>query len=425
MESPDIHTPSAISGLMQVLGSGVARPATPADCVDGQAPSIVAEPSTPEELADVLRDCNTRHLRVIPRGGGSMLGLGNPPQRADVILSTVRLNQVVEHAWNDMTVTVQAGCTVANLQAALAAHGQRLAVEPLWPERATVGGILACGESGPCRLRYGGLRDLIIGVTLALPDGTLAKAGGKVVKNVAGYDLMKLAVGSLGTLGVITQAVLRLHPLPQGERSLSFKAASLRAAQTMVLAALDTNCNLTGVQVRAGIAAECHVDIRIEGAPAALAAQERVVTQIAPPGLAPACQESAWRARQDMWDRDGTAVICKCGILPSQIEALCRIAMESAKRNGTELDIVAQGAGLVELRLGASNPDPMISAAGEIRAEMRALGATTVLMRAPLELKKQLDVWGDPGNSHPLMKSIKMQFDPNGTLSPRRFVGGI
>ena len=425
METPDTRTPSAASGLEQLLGSGRVRPAGPEDCVDGKTPSVVAEPSTPQELAAVLRACNARGLRVIPRGGGSMLGLGNPPQGADVILSTTQLNQVLDHAWNDMTVTVQAGCTAANLQAVLAAHGQRLAVEPLWPQRATLGGILAAGESTPCRLRYGGLRDLIIGVTLALPDGTPAKAGGKVVKNVAGYDLMKLAVGSLGTLGVITQAVLRLHPLPQGERSVTFRLPSLHAAQTLVLAALDTNCNLTGAQVRAGLGEQCDVDFRIEGAPAALDAQQRVVTELAPAGLSPSRPPSVWQARQDLWDREGPAVICKCGILPSHIEALCRIASESAKRNGAKLDIVAQGAGLAELRLGAPNPDQMSSAVGEIRAELRALGATTVLMRAPLSVKERVEVWGDPGNALQLMKNIKTQLDPEGVLNPHRFVGGI
>ena len=153
---------------------------------------------------------------MIPRGGGTKLGWANSPARAGLILSTARLTEVIEHAWADLTVSVGAGCTVQRLQEALAQHGQRLALDPLWPEKATVGGVLSTNDSGALRLRFGALRDLIIGVTVALPDGTLASSGGKVVKNVAGYDLPKLVTGALGTLGVITRAVFRLHPLLGG-----------------------------------------------------------------------------------------------------------------------------------------------------------------------------------------------------------------
>src|SRR5207302_4207274 len=138
---------------------------------------------------------------VIPLCGCTKLSWGNPPSRASLLRSTARLNRVLEHAWADLTVTIGAGCTIQTLQQTLAQHGQCLALDPLWPEKATVGGILSTNDSGALRLRFGALRDLIIGVTIALPDGTLASSGGKVVKNVAGYDLPKLATGALGTLG--------------------------------------------------------------------------------------------------------------------------------------------------------------------------------------------------------------------------------
>src|SRR5713101_1270815 len=145
-------------------------------------------------------------------GVQTKLAWGNSPAHAGLILSTARMNEIIEHAWADLTVTVQAGCTIQRLQETLAQHGQRLALDPLWPEKATVGGVLSTNDSGALRLRFGALRDLIIGVTIALPDGTLASSGGKVVKNVAGYDLPKLVTGAFGTLGVITRAVFRLHP---------------------------------------------------------------------------------------------------------------------------------------------------------------------------------------------------------------------
>src|SRR5271163_3191861 len=209
-------------GFRTILAPDSIRAATPADAVRGVQPRLVLEPADEQQLAAVLRLANDANLAVIPRGGGIKLSWGNPPTRADVILSTARLDKIIEHAWADLTVSVEAGCTIHKLQSALAQHGQRLALDPLRPEQATIGGVLSTNDSGPLRLRFGALRDLIIGITLALPDGTLAKSGGKVVKNVAGYDLPKLATGSLGTLGIITQAIFRLHPIPRETRILSF-----------------------------------------------------------------------------------------------------------------------------------------------------------------------------------------------------------
>src|SRR5713226_3569188 len=240
----DAATKSGASGLHSALrykfialaGNGYARSATAADAVAGVQPKLVVEPGTAQELAEILRLSNDAGLAVIPRGAGTKLGWGNSPGRADLILSTARLTEIIEHAWADLTVTVEAGCTIQRLQEALAQHGQRLALDPLWPEKATVGGVLSTNDSGALRLRFGALRDLIIGVTIALPDGTLASSGGKVVKNVAGYDLPKLVTGALGTLGVITQATFRLHPVPQNMRTLSINVAGMREAQQLILA---------------------------------------------------------------------------------------------------------------------------------------------------------------------------------------------
>ncbi len=176
----DAATKPEASGLHSALrykfialaGSGYARSATAADAVAGVQPKLVIEPGTESELAEILRLSNGAGLAVIPRGGGTKLGWGNSPARADLILSTARLTEVIEHAWADLTVTVEAGCTIQRLQETLAQHGQRLALDPLWPEKATIGGVLSTNDSGALRLRFGALRDLIIGVTIALPDGT-------------------------------------------------------------------------------------------------------------------------------------------------------------------------------------------------------------------------------------------------------------
>src|SRR5216684_136118 len=254
----DAATKSEASGLHSALrykfialvGNEYLRAASAADAVAGVQPKLVIEPGTESELAEVLRLSNEAGLAVIPRGGGTKLGWGNPPARADLILSTARLTEIIEHAWADLTVSVEAGCTIQRLQETLAQHGQRLALDPLWPEKATVGGVLSTNDSGALRLRFGALRDLIIGATIALPDGTLARSGGKVVKNVAGYDLPKLVTGAFGTLGVITRAVFRLHPLPRTAKTFSFKTESFPALQQSILAIQDSQLAHTALQIR-------------------------------------------------------------------------------------------------------------------------------------------------------------------------------
>src|SRR2546429_3694531 len=244
----DAATKSEASGLHSALrykfialvGNEYVRAATAADAVAGAQPKLVIEPGTASEIAEILRLSNEAGLAVIPRGSGTKLGWGNAPTHADVILSVARLTEIIEHAWADLTVTVEAGCTIQRLQETLAEHGQRLALDALWPEKATVGGVLSTNDSGALRLRFGALRDLIIGATIALPDGTLASSGGKVVKNVAGYDLPKLVTGALGTLGVITRAVFRLHPLPLNSRSFSVSTVNAEETQKLVLAVQDS-----------------------------------------------------------------------------------------------------------------------------------------------------------------------------------------
>src|SRR3981081_2377455 len=236
--------------VRKIVSAKHVRTAGASDAVAGVRPSIVGDPGSEQELAKVLKLANAVRLAVIPRGGGTKLQWGNRPERADVILSTSRLNRVIEHAWADLTVSVEAGCTIGKLQETLAKHGQRLALDALWPERATVGGVLSTNDSGALRLRFGALRDLIIGVTIALPDGTLASSGGKVVKNVAGYDLTKLATGAFGTLGIITRAVFRLHPLPRNTRSFSMGTKGVEEARRIIDAIQNSKLAHTALQGR-------------------------------------------------------------------------------------------------------------------------------------------------------------------------------
>ncbi len=225
--------------------------------------TISAAPADVGQITEILRFAHASQLAVAPSGGGTKLGWGNPVS-ADIQLNLHRLDSLRDHPWQDMTCTVEAGCPWADLQTQLRRHGQMVALDPLWPDRATVGGIVACNDSGALRLKYGGLRDLIIGMTVVLADGTIAKSGGKVVKNVAGYDIHKLMTGSFGTLGVITEVNFRLHPVEEHARTWTAVAAGASAFAAPLKALLDSQMTPSGIQIRTS-SRQCALDIRIAG----------------------------------------------------------------------------------------------------------------------------------------------------------------
>jgi glycolate oxidase FAD binding subunit len=409
--------------FISIVGAQNLRPATAADSISGVLPRFVVEPEDEQQLAAVLSFANEAALAVIPRGGGTKLGWGNSPRSADVILSTARLNRILEHAWADLTVTVEAGCTLQSLQEALARHGQRLALDCLWPERATIGGVLSANDSGALRLRFGALRDLIIGITLALPDGTLASSGGKVVKNVAGYDLPKLATGALGTLGVITRAVFRLHPSPHSAKTLSFSAETFAAMQDHILAIQNSKLAHTALQIRGSSAEQPCTDTLFEATEAGLNAQELQLRNIL--GSPAVAQSSGifWTARQALWNSSENAVIAKVTFLPAEIANIFKALESAANRYSLRWQIVAQAIGIAALRL-EGQPAQILAAVQQLRAERETKGGSLVVLRRPSQLES-FDAWGNPGDALPLMRAVKRQLDPKSTLNPGRFVGGI
>jgi glycolate oxidase FAD binding subunit len=408
--------------LAEIVGKEHLRAATAADVIDGVAPQMVAEPATAEDLARALRWAHAAGLKVSPRGGGTKLGWGNPPAACDLVLSTARLNRVLEHAWADMTVIVEAGCLVSDLQKTLAQHGQRLALDPLWPERATIGGILSTNDSGSLRVRYGSLRDLIIGITVALPDGTLAKSGGKVVKNVAGYDLSKLYTGALGTLGVIVQAIFRLHPLPRETRSLSFSGTP-ESANQLLLAIQSSKLTFTGLQLRAATGS-AQLDIRFDGTAPGIKAQVAQVQQIAGSQVASDAPAGVWTSLQEIWESAAAALVMKFSVLPAQFAAVCALVERAAGAQSLAWKVVVQSVGAGYARLEGSEPN-LRAALLNLRGELAKMGGTLVALGCPVAVKRGLDVWGPPSDAQPLMVRIKQRFDPNGTLNPGRFLGGI
>jgi glycolate oxidase FAD binding subunit len=408
--------------IRAVVGADHVRPTQPHETVRGVTARFIAEPGSDEETAAILRPANDAGLVVIPRGGGTKLDWGNPPTRADLILSLRRLDKVVQHAWADMTVTVQAGCTVSRLQDALAQHGQRLAVDPLWPGRATIGGILATNDSGALRLRYGALRDLIIGVTVALADGTLAASGGRVVKNVAGYDLSKLMTGALGTLGVIAQATFRVHPLPHATRTLSFTVASFNQMQRSFDAIQDSTLAHAALQARLGSDAAPVVDVLLEGTEEGIAAQEAGVRQLANDANLFTHDPSAWSAREGLWAGDDCAIV-KLSVLPSDLARAMQHVADLASSQDIKVQAVMQATGLGLLRLDGHAP-ALREVLREVRERAERSGGSLVVLRQPHGVE-QLETWGDAGDALAPMRALRRQLDPRGTLNPGRFVGGI
>ena len=434
--------PATVQGNFRaVFGANQIRAASPADAICGVQPQFLLEPATEQQLATALRLADESRLAVIPRGGGSKLGWGNAPSRADLLLSTRRLSRIIEHAWADLTVTVEAGCTIDTLQQTLAEHGQRLALDPLWPEKATVGGMLATNDSGALRLRFGALRDLIIGVTIALADGTLASSGGKVVKNVAGYDLPKLVTGALGTLGVITRAVFRLHPLPRHRRSFTISVSNPREAQKTILAIQDSGLAHVALQSHFSAEASPAIDILFEGTEAGLDAQasqlhglcksaKSSVAQVRPEpptvtnAKAPP-SPSAWNAREDLWSFSNPAenAIAKISVLPADLARAVELIRTVAEASRVNWKLLLYATGLGWLR-GEGPAGNLHRALTTLRAELEKIGGSLAVVFRPAKMEA-FDAWGSPGDSLPLLKAVKSRLDPSSTLNPGRFVGGI
>jgi glycolate oxidase FAD binding subunit len=419
-------TSAVEEGLRAIVTPKFVRQASAADSVSGVPSQLVVEPGTEQELVNVLKLADEAGLAVIPRGGGTKFAWGNAPARADLLLSTTRLNRILEHAWADLTVTVEAGCTIGKLQESLAKHGQRLALDVLWPEQATVGGVLSTNDSGALRLRFGSLRDLIIGATLAVPDGTLASSGGKVVKNVAGYDLSKLVTGALGTLGVITRAVFRVHPLPKETRTLTCTCDDAVEAQRLVLAVQDSKLAHSALQIRCGRNASPQVDALFEATQAGLAAQTAQLKSLAGNKRCDDSTSGAWSARKELYsaakENAAKTGIAKFSTLPAQIanaiETLASLCADQVRWNAV---LQATGIGCVCME---GEPLAMQSALLSFRANLESKRGSLVVHQFPATASR-MEAWGDGGDALPLMRALKQQMDAKNTLNPGRFVGGI
>jgi glycolate oxidase FAD binding subunit len=418
MPSPASQSPTRIEPPWNELEAIASlRGGTAADAVDGTMPARVVAPATTEQASGVLAWANEHGLRVVARGGGSKLGWSNLPGRIDLLVSLERFQKIVDHAWQDMTVTVEAGVTIAALQTVLAKQKQCLAIDPLWPERSTVGGVTATNDSGALRLRFGSMRDLILGVTVVLADGTVARSGGRVVKNVAGYDLPKLFTGSFGTLGILTEVTLRTHPLAHSVESLSLGFDDVAAANRYMLGVADTTLVPTGMQLRITNRERPFVDLRFEGLDEGIRAQVQQATQLAATATIVEATEDVWKQRESLWHGEKSGVVAKVSVLPSAIGD----CVQAIREHSSHCQLVAQSLGIGLVRVQVEDLKSLIS----LRSGIGRLGGTMTVLHAPLEWKKSIDVFGETNSAYPLMVRVKQRFDPKGILSPGRFLGGI
>lgn len=411
------------------------RPGVPADAVGGKVPAAVAAPATVAEASELLRAASGLGLAVLPRGTATRLDWGVPPTRCDLVVDTTRLDRIIEHAAGDLVVRVQAGLTMAGLAAELGSAGQQLALDP----PGTVGGVVATGAAGPRRLRYGAPRDLLIGITVILADGTVASSGGKVVKNVAGYDLGKLFAGSHGTLGLIAEAAFRLHPLPQASAYVTVTCATAADAAHHVRTAIESQLAPSAAEIeRPAPGAAMSVGLLLEGAADAL--PERVARMCDILGS----QAGADTVPPAWWGRSvagAGGVVLRIAFPPGALAAVLDAVDEAAGRRpgaaaGGDPALHPRvrgsaGAGVLEVGLdGDTAPEAARSFLTALRHHLAAHpdwgdvpGASVTVMRTWPGMDAAT-AWG-PVPALGVMRAVKDQFDPGHLLSPGRFAGGI
>lgn len=397
-------------------------------------PSCIVYPNTGDELKSLINKTYNHNWRLMGCGSGSKLGWGGVSKKIDLVVSTKRLNKIIEHAVGDLTVTVEAGVKFADLQVILGKFGQFLPLEPAYPQEATLGGIVATADSGSLRHRYGGIRDMLLGISFVRSDGQLAKAGGRVVKNVAGYDLMKLFTGSYGTLGIFTELTFRVYPIPQasttvvliGEQEVIATATQILLASALTPTAVDLLS--TQLVTKLGFGQGFGLIVRFQSVTESVKEQSSRLLLIGEKlGLKSTIyaddNEQLWQSlSEQIWTTpQKTAVVCKIGILPTAAMSILIQLDQLASTPGIGLIHAGSGLGLLKLDALTVTAQTII----ELRQSCQAKNGFLTILEAPATIKKQIDAWGYNGNALEIMRQIKQQFDPKNLLSPNRFVGEI
>ena len=434
--------------LKQIIGeSGVlSEEQVESYAFDGYVPKAVVLPGSIQEIQDVLRFAAKQDLSVMPAGAGTKLGIGNLPQKVDVVLATTRLNSVIEYEPADLTVTVEAGIPLAVLQTELAKYRQFLSLNPPYADRCTIGGIVSTNVSGSFRLRHGTARNQVLGLKVVHANGTVVKSGGKVVKNVAGYDLNKLYIGAFGTLGIITEVTLKLSPIPARQAILT---ADFRNVQE----AVDTGLSIVGSQtLPLFVNLLANADPRLSEASATknepmlavgfggdtetvawqLTQCREVMEQNGAIGVTVVEGESQQHLQETIQEfpadsRSIEVVIAKLNLKRTDIaEFAAQVGDANWARHVQMMALL--GSDVLYLTLPImSNTDfqQLADALTQLRQSAMKAQGNLIIETAPSELKRYIDVWGSVGGTLSLMKQVKAKFDPGGLLNPGRFILSI
>jgi glycolate oxidase FAD binding subunit len=412
---------------------------------DSLAPACVIYPQTIAELSKAIATAYEHRLRILPCGNATKLDWGGLVSRADVVVSTSNLNRIIEHCVGDLTVTVEAGVRYQDLQTVLGKQGQFLAINPPYGENATIGGILATASAGSWRHRYNSVRDMCLGLEFVRADGEVVKAGGRVVKNVAGYDLMKLLTGSYGTLGIASGITFRLYPLPEYTQVMAIagNAAAIAQARKQISMSVltPTACDLLSASAIGdlGLGDGIGLVIQFSGLKASVIEQGDRITALAKElnlGIQILGEaKEFWDLLETMfWQTElrhlsepdqSQPIVCKLGILPSASVAFLEECEQIFDQQSYYLQI-HMGSGLGILRI--ENTEDLDELAVQI-AKVRSIAEThsgfLTMLEAPQQLKFNANVWGYTANANDLMNKIRQKFDGRGLLSPDRmaFIG--
>jgi glycolate oxidase FAD binding subunit len=416
-----------IEDLRRIVGPENVNEATEQDAVEGVEPDFVVEPGSVEEISDVMKLAAREGLAVAPRGSGTKMHIGDPPRRLDLIVSTARMSEVLEHTPGDQIVRLEAGVKLEDLQEHISSSDQMLAVDP--PESgSTIGGIVAANSSGPRRYRYGTIRDLIIGITVVLHDGTVAKAGGKVVKNVAGYDLSKLFTGSLGTLGIIATANFRLHPRPDASRTVAVEVAGPEQAQAAAQAIVHSQVEATAVELHYG-EREKLLAVLLESIPGGIDAKAETASFLLKQfgEVLILSDEKADHLGPLTPPQVADEVVLKIGAPPVDLDSVLETVLGAAERKGLAHPRITghAGTGVTLVGFSGENEDGAAGFVEEMREIWVRRGGNVTLQRAPLTLKQRVSTWDNGGDYLGLVRRVKEKFDPRGGMNPGRFLGGI
>ncbi len=404
------------------------HPVTDTLTIDGYSASDVQTPGDAFECALMLAEASSLGRAVTPVGGGTALDLGNLPERVDLMISTAGLSGIIDYEPTDLVLSVGAGARFGDVQAVLAEHGQRLPLDPPGGPDATIGGLIATARSGPLRYSAGTLRDLLIGISVAHPSGTVTKAGGMVVKNVSGYDMPRLYLGSLGTLGIITSANFKVLPRPRAEATILTRHETADAAfafASRLHVAREPMAALEVVQ-REG---DWSVAVRIEGRDQTVEMVRQRISAEAPSDFSSLDSEASatwWADFVSLYRPQDpkTSVLVRCGVRPKDTATLALGIIAAMANAGVTVPYLAASPGtggvLAELSFGANGSAQTMAEAQSLLLE---LADAATIVAAPPPWKRGIDIWGRLPDGFDVMESLRQQFDPSRTINPGRFAG--